>query len=345
MALLCYRTISKIDFRLLESHIREFIKLQDVKDESPENEKLFHDKFILGLSEELKLDSSNYSAVFAQTPNTDVRLGGDLLKRTFSAILLTICLRLTGYFKTGEEIDSDCNLNETEELIASLFLRHLQSASCNAYGINKVSGSDPRRLHVNEVGGATYPIISTTNHSCNSNVYRFTIGKTCILKALREIQCGEEILDSYGPHFASNSLEDRNRLLKGQYMFTCCCSPCTENWSVYSQLARENPCLKCTKCENGLYEKKKDKYVCSKCAFVLDAKKFMKTVTESVKHYEAAKELLLTPRKDSKINYGEIQESIVRYAIVAGRTQKWPCQVLIECQETLKLCWNLQNCF
>lgn len=345
MALLTLRTLSSIDFRSLESHVREFIKLQEGRNESPENDQIFHEKFILGLNEQLKLDSSNYMSVFAQAPNTDVRLGGDLLKRSFSAIILTICLRLTGYFKSGEEIDSENNLTETEELIASLFLRHLQSASCNAYCINKASGLDPRRLEVNEIGGATYPIISTTNHSCNSNVYRFTVGKTCIVKALREILSGEEILDSYGPHFASNSIDERTKLLKGQYMFTCCCSPCTENWLVYSQLPRENPCLKCTKCEDGLYSKKKEKYVCSDCANVFDARNFTKTVTECVKHYQAAKELLLTRNEGTKINYEQIEDSIVTYANILAITQKWPCQVLIECQETLKLCWNLQNRF
>lgn len=344
MALLCYRTISKIDFRLLESHLREFINLGEVKEESPKNEQIYHEKFVLGLNEQLQLDSSNYNAVFAQTPNTDARLGGDLLKRSFSAIILTICLRLTGYFKGNEETDSECNLTETEELIASVFLRHLQSASCNAYGINKVSGCDPRRLQVNEIGGATYPIISTTNHSCNSNVYRYTIGKTCVVKALREINCGEEIFDSYGPHFASNSIEDRIQLLKGQYLFNCCCSPCKENWSIYSQLPRENPYLKCMKCDNGLCIKKKDKFVCSECGNATDARKFATMVTQCGKDYQAAKELLLNSNKDSNVNYEKIQDSIAAYTQILGRTHKWPCQVLIECQETLKLCWNLQNC-
>lgn len=345
MSLLIYRTISTIDCGRLVSHIREFIQLEEVKDENPENEQIFHEKFILGLNERSTLDSSDYSAVFAQTPNTDVRLGGDLLKRSFSAILLTICLRHTGYFNGSQGIDTEGNLNETEELVASLFLRHLQSASCNAYGINKLSGPDARHLQVTEVGGATYPIISTTNHSCNSNVYRYTVGKTCIVKALREIHCGEEIYDSYGPHFASNSMEERIGLLKGQYMFTCCCSPCAENWPVYPELPRENPCIKCTKCENGLCTKIKENYVCSECANVMDARKFSKTVAECTKHYQAAKELLLTSNTGAKVNYEKVQDSIANYANILARTQKWPCQVLIECQETLKLCWNFQNRF
>lgn len=343
MALLCYRTITQTNFKVLKSHIREYFELQKDREENPDNEfPYFHEKFILGLDERRKLDSSNYTSVFAQTPNTDHRLGGDLLKRCFSAILLTICLRLTGYFKS-EDIDSESNLNETEELIASLLLRHLQSTSCNAYEINKTSGQDLRRLQINEIGGATYPLISTTNHSCNSNVYRFTIGKTCIVKTLREIQQGEEILDSYGPHFASNSIEERSRHLNGQYMFTCYCSACSENWLIYSKLPKENPCFRCTKCDTGLWTKKKDEYTCSECSNVFDAKTEEKTVTDLQKQFQAAKELILSSKNDSKIDYETAVKSISEYAYVLARTQQWPCQVLIECQEALKLCWNLQN--
>lgn len=342
MALLCYRTITKTDFEVVESHVREYFRLQKEREENPEKElPAFHEKFILGLDEHRKLDSSSYTSVFAQTPNTDDRLGGDLLKRSFSAILLTICLRITGYFQSG--VESESNLDETEELIASLLLRHLQSTSCNAYVISKASGKDPRRLQINEIGGATYPIISTTNHSCNSNVYRFTIGKTCIVKALREINPGDEILDSYGPHFASNLVEERSRLLNGQYLFNCCCSACAENWLVYSQLPKENPCFRCSKCETGLCTKKKDRYICCECSNVFDARNAAKTVTEWQKQFETAKELLLSSKNGSKVDYEAVEKSIAMYANVLGSAQKWPCQVLIECQEALKLCWNLQN--
>ncbi|KAG4072045.1 hypothetical protein HA402_015544 [Bradysia odoriphaga] len=346
MALLCYRTVCTMEFPVLISHIREYHRLtEEAKQGNSTNEQIFRDKFVLGLNESSKLDSSCYNAAFAQTPNTDARVGGDLLKRSFSAVLLTICLRLAGYFENSQEIESESRLTETEELIASVLLRHLQSTSCNAYSINKVRGSDPRRLQVNDIGGATYPIISTTNHSCNSNVYRFSVGKVCIVKALREIQCGEEILDSYGPHFASNLINDRVGLLKGQYLFSCNCSACIEDWSLYAKLPRENPRLKCTNCGNGSCTKKKDKFVCRECGCELDSTKLLKTVTECVGQYQAAKQQLLAANKDSKIDYKQIEETIAEYGTVLERTQKWPCQVLIECQETLKLCWNLQNSF
>lgn len=342
MALLCYRTISKTNFNILESHIREYFKLLEDRKESPENEHIFYEKFILGLDEGGKLDSSSYASVFAQTPNSDARLGGDLLKRSFSAIVLTICLRFAGYFKKSEDLDDECNLSKSEEIVASLLLRHLQSASCNAYGINKINGDNLRRIQIKEIGGATYPIISVTNHSCNSNVYRFTIGNTCIVKALRVIHPGEEILDSYGPDFASNLIEERLRLLNGQYMFNCCCSACTEKWLVYSKLPKENPSYKCIKCEKGFCTKKKNKYICSECSHIFDARKSMQEATKLQKEFQTSKDFLLSPSKKSKIEYEAIKNSIIKYANMLEGTQKWPCQVLIECQEILKLCWNLE---
>lgn len=342
MALLCYRSICKTDFRSLLGHIREFLHLSEDGERNPEREKIFYEKFLLGLDENSKLDTNNYSAVFAQTPNTDTRQGGDLLKRTFSAILLTIYLRRAGYFNQNADVYAESSLNENEELIAALLLRHIQSSSCNAYGISKVSGSDPRHLKVTEIGGATYPIISTTNHSCSSNVYRFNVGKVCIVKTLRQISDGEEILDSYGPHFATSSIEERKQILEGQYMFTCSCCSCVDDWPPYHCLPRENSCLSCVVCGIGLSNKNNDNLVCVECADAVDGKRVEDTFTECVKNYQRAKELLLYPNKNLKTNYEKIHDSIVAYANILEKTQKLPCQVLIECQETLKLCWNLQ---
>lgn len=342
-ALLCYRTVSKTDFNVLESHIREYFKILEDNEDIRENGQIFYKKFILGVDEQGKLDSNNYMSVFAQPPNSDARLGGDLLRRSFSAIALTICLRFAGYFEEIEEINYDCNLTQSEEIVASLFLRHLQSVSCNAYGINQINGDNPRRIQINEIGSATYPTVSTANHSCNSNVYRFSIGKVCVVKTLREIQPGEEILDSYGPHFASNLIEERLRLLNGQYHFTCSCTACTGKWSTYSKLPRENPCCKCTKCEKGYCVKRKDKYICTECSNKFDARKRVKMVAECQQKFQIAKQLLFSPNKKSAIEYDNIQNSIINYVKALEETQKWPCQVLIECEETLKLCWNLEN--
>lgn len=343
--LLCYRTICKTDLRTVESHAREYsdFEKQITKDVSvDEMEESLRNKFIFGVDKSGKLDPQNYTSSFVQTPNSTARLGGDLLKRSFSAIFLTICLRFAGYFDQAVSDMENGKLYEIEQLVASVLLRHLQSATCNSYAINSVNGSNPRRIQINETGIATYPIISTINHSCNQNVHRFTMGNVCVVKTLREIHCGDEIVDSYGPHFASNAMEDRIRFLDGQYLFCCNCQPCNENWPVYSKLLRENLCIRCTQCDGKTSFSGKGKNVCLQCSSVCETKKVIRSIKEMEKKFQEAKQRVLSSTKMSTNERETVHGDIVRYARALEKTQKWPSQTLIECQEALKLCWNLE---
>lgn len=342
--LMCYRSVSKTDVRALESHAREYLAFEEktasdpnVVDESQRR------KFVFGLDNSGRLDPQNYTSVFVQSPNSDSRLGGDLLKKSFSAIFLTICLRFAGYFDQTDVTDIEHGkLYEIEQVVASVILRYLQSASCNSYAINHINGSNPRRLQINDIGIASYPLTSTMNHSCNNNVYRITMGNVCVVKALRQISPGEEILDSYGPHFASNSIEDRIRFLDGQYLFCCNCQACNENWMVYSKLPKDNLCIKCTQCNGKSLPSGKGKYECSKCSNIFDARKLMKMTKDLEKKFQDAKQRLLSASKLPVADREAIHTDFIRYAIGLEKIQNWPSQSLIECQEALKLCWNLE---
>lgn len=341
LGLLCYRSICKTDLRVLESHVLDYATFQEGQDAEVVDS--FRNKFNLGLDESGKLDARNYASLFVQTPNSADRLGGDLLKKSFSAIFLTICLRFAGYFQPTDVNDIEHGkLYQIEQNVASLILRQLQSISCNSYGINNINAANPRRLQINEIGVATYPTISTINHSCNSNVYRFTMGNACIVKTLREIQPGDEIVDSYGPHFASNSIEDRIRYLDGQYLFCCNCQPCVEDWSVYTKLPKDNLSLKCPQCDGESSASGKGKHVCLKCSNSFDAKKIVKSVKDTEKKFHEAKQRLLSSNKMSSMDYEAVEGAMMRYANALEKIQKWPSQTLIECQEALKLCWNLK---
>jgi len=77
MALLCYRTISGTDL----SHL-----LQSTKNINAPTDEI--------------ISSRQYSSVYAQCTNCRQRKGGDILKRAFGAIYLTMCLKLTGKFSS-----------------------------------------------------------------------------------------------------------------------------------------------------------------------------------------------------------------------------------------------------
>ena len=123
----------------------------------------------------------NYLCTFYQITNHCKRSFGDLFKRSLSAVYLTKCLLAAGYFNPGEPSENDL------KFVASLMLRHLQSCSCNAYEISEMEKEGESK----EIGGAVYPSISLTNHSCHPNVARHNIGTKCVLTATRFIGKGK----------------------------------------------------------------------------------------------------------------------------------------------------------
>lgn len=161
--------------------------------------------------------------------NDDKRSFGDLFKRSLSAIYIVKCLEILNFF--------DEDVSEVDKLYtASLALHHLQGSSCNAYAITKYTSDASTNLASagsSEIGGAIYPTISLTNHSCCPNTYRYSIGTTCILRATKIIGKGSQILDNYGPQFQAMNLEERRRVLKSQYKFSCECPACVEDWPLY----------------------------------------------------------------------------------------------------------------
>lgn len=52
-----------------------------------------------------------------------------------------------------------------------------------------------------------------------------------VVRTLRLVKEGSEILDCYGPHFLTNAKKDRQEFLLRKYHFTCKCEACTKDWS------------------------------------------------------------------------------------------------------------------
>jgi hypothetical protein len=57
-----------------------------------------------------------------------------------------------------------------------------------------------------DLGGAVYPTVSLSNHSCVPNTMRHNDGAVVFLRAATTIPKGEEITDNYG-HFFQVSFE------------------------------------------------------------------------------------------------------------------------------------------
>ncbi|KAE8736990.1 hypothetical protein FOCC_FOCC017550, partial [Frankliniella occidentalis] len=174
-----------------------------------------------------------YGPVFAQVTHSEARTPADLLKRAVTSAYLTCCL---------EAVLPDGVLPEDEaQLLTAAFLRHLQSCSCNAYQVSehRCGGAGGVRASRGvELGGACYPTVSLVNHACHPNVARHSHGSVCVVRAVRLIPEGSEVLDNYGPHFLELETEERRAALSKQYMFHCDCDACRYGWPTLEGLDR-----------------------------------------------------------------------------------------------------------
>lgn len=87
-----------------------------------------------------------------------------------------------------------------------------------------------------DVGVAVYDKASYFNHSCNPNaVVLFGSGgdrlvgpEVITVKAIRDIDVGQEVFISYGPLYSRHAASDRQRICRGIWGFTCRCEACED---------------------------------------------------------------------------------------------------------------------
>ena len=109
-------------------------------------------------SDEATYDDNDYLGVYRQEDNREARTVGDHLKRNVTALLLTRCLQLSGWFP--EHLREDINCEEVVG-VAAIVCKHIQSCSCNAYEINEFIRRGHSLIDCQnvELGGAVYPTI------------------------------------------------------------------------------------------------------------------------------------------------------------------------------------------
>ena len=72
---------------------------------------------------------------------------------------------------------------------------------------------------------------------------RHYYSNVAVVRAIRTIKKGQELLDNYGYHYAVMPKEERQRKLHNQYYFHCACASCSpasassaKKWTVYGGL-------------------------------------------------------------------------------------------------------------
>ena len=154
---------------------------------------------------------------------------------------------MSGWFP--EHLQSDL-VSEEVVKVAAIVAKHIQACSCNAYEINEFLRKGHSLIDcLNiELGGAVYPSISLSNHSCAANTSRTNYGRQGVVMATRTINTNEKVYDNYGHFYHTDPKEKRQQVLAAQYFFPCSCQACKDDWPTYRDLSRKESDLLCYYC-------------------------------------------------------------------------------------------------
>lgn len=221
----------------------------------------------------------DYRTVFQlETHCADMEANVNLI-RTVEAIFLAKCL-----ISVLSKLDVVCT-RETFVSLAVAMLHHLQAIDCNAYEI--IENVHDEATHVWEprnIGAAIYTTVSLVNHSCYPNMIRHSYPNgIVVVRALRFIGKGCEILDCYGPHFLSESKLNRRELLWKKYRFLCGCDACKQNWKFPLPETTSYKCATCSE-STGLsnVNARATNHRCAKCEKVIDLRRIEKQLRKSI---------------------------------------------------------------
>lgn len=127
--------------------------------------------------------------------------------------------------------------NEKEkDFYRRFIMKQTQIAALNYHGVfdgvlkkSQINGTD-------QYGSASFPFSSLINHSCAPNLVRVSYNCKNYIMVNRPIKAGQQLFDNYGFHHCLESLKDRQKSLKSQYMFECACEACRNEYPLYTEL-------------------------------------------------------------------------------------------------------------
>ncbi|KNC24394.1 hypothetical protein FF38_14177 [Lucilia cuprina] len=170
----------------------------------------------------------------------DARQADDLLQRSLMSAFLLRCLQKAQYF--GRRKTEGVNPTAVELQVGTALLGLLEVLQYNAHEIYQTNTTNEHLFdgsRVVYVGAGLYGTAAYFNHECWPSVARYFVGKKLILAATKPHRPNEIVAENYGPVFTKVNLKERQRALRGRYLFSCSCMACQENWPTLQKLDKQ----------------------------------------------------------------------------------------------------------
>eukprot|EP00092_Neocalanus_flemingeri_P007710 GFUD01008326.1.p1 GENE.GFUD01008326.1~~GFUD01008326.1.p1 ORF type:complete len:633 (+),score=153.13 GFUD01008326.1:157-2055(+) len=161
------------------------------------------------------------------------------------AVFLLRSFRKTTFYKDSNIlVDETGSLSKEELVIGKLMYRIRLIKDMNAHPIWGVENNpkDKSQVGTEQIGGGLYTAIASYfNSDCNPNTIRINLGKKMFLVASKNIRKGEEITDNYCIHFSDMAAHARREWIEENFLFSCECKACEEDWPTYNHMPTTRP--------------------------------------------------------------------------------------------------------
>ncbi|CAH1395316.1 unnamed protein product [Nezara viridula] len=292
-------------------------------------------------------EPKSYEKVLNLIGHSDKRDPKDFLHRTLMALFLLQVLRHGGYFNgkfnkvSGGESSSSSEsivLTEDELEIGTLLLKFLQILQYNAHEIYETvfpKDDNKTKAVTCYVALGIYPSSAIFNHECQPTLARYFSGKKIILRAQRPIGVGQLVSENYGPIFTIKTKDQRQKMLKGRYLFDCKCIACKKDWPKLEDMVPEKVYYRCKAptC-SGIIT---DNNMCDSCgnsSSLEDAKLLYGTYQ---KDWERCVELITNGK------FREAEKIVVEYVEGMCKLVVQPSKNLCLAMEALRTIWANTN--
>lgn len=228
--------------------------------------------------------------------------------------------------------------NEAIDIIWNLFVKHCQIPT-NTFAIHFLSNlsdnenSNIVQLEKHKLGVAIFPLCSLINHSCVPNCHiHFNNDLQISIRASRNIQPGEEITISYGCIASNMKKENRIRLLKNNYFFTCNCEAC-ENENI------EKTNFICFHCSSLLIMYDSKKLKCATCNSICSSDEYLKKERQAINLLQLGDSLVSQNRIEQALKSFNSCLSILK-DIISNKDKR-----IGQLNDRIAECFALQNNF
>lgn len=281
-------------------------------------------------------DPESYKSVYILVNHAADRNVEDLLRYCLQALFLVKCVEQSSFLGEEKGIAEQLRMN-----VGAHLMRNLMMLPCNAHECSELlykEGNLPESVTV-EVGSAIYPCLSLINHSCDPNVVRHSYKNLCVVRAIRNIPKGSELLDNYGALCALTPTEERRIKLESQYFFTCHCQACTDDYPQYLDLPTDTPVFKCDKCEGPVFLPLKGGYSDVPCSFCQHKHEITPRIGSLGQSDELYRMAMMDVLTGNCKNLDENIATLEGHLQLMDKVMCRPWRDYNDCQEALKQCY------